>query len=75
VLALPDSALVADDLTGDVMVARVGPGSVAVWTAVKLGIAADGWHELTSANLKPGDALVIRGQRGLPDSTHVHVVP
>ena len=75
VVAVPDSALVADDLTGDVLVARVGTGGVAVWTPVRLGIAADGWHELTSGNMRPGDALVIRGQRGLPDSTHVHVVP
>lgn len=75
VVAVPDSALVADDLTGDVLVARVGAGDIAAWTPVRLGLAADGWHELISGKLKPGDALVISGQRGLPDSTHVHVVP
>lgn len=75
VVAVPDSALVADDLTGDVLVARVGAGDIAVWTPLRVGLAADGWHELTSGHLKPGDALVIRGQRGLPDSTHVHIVP
>ena len=75
VVAVPDSALVADDLTGDVLVARVSSDSIAAWTPVRLGLAADGWHELMSGNLKPGDALVISGQRGLPDSTHVHIVP
>lgn len=75
VVALPDSALVADDLTGDVMVARVGANGIAIWTPVRLGITADGWHELASRNLEAGDAVVVRGQRGLPDSTRVRIVP
>ena len=74
-LAVPDSALVEDDLTGEIRVARVDAGGVAIWTRVRLGAAAGGWHELLEPALKPGAAVVISGQRGLPDSTHVKIQP
>ena len=70
-LAVPDSALVEDDLTGEIRVARVDSSGLAIWTAVRLGAAASGWHELLAPALAPGTALVISGQRGLPDSTRV----
>ncbi len=70
-LAVPDSALAEDDLTGEIRVARVDSSGVAIWTAVRLGSAAGGWHELLAPPLAPGTMLVISGQRGLPDSTRV----
>jgi hypothetical protein len=70
-LAVPDSALVEDDLTGEFRVARVDSSGVALWTVVRLGAAAGGWHELLAPALPAGTALVTSGQRGLPDSTRV----
>ena len=70
-LLVPDSALVENDLTGEIQVARVLPGNVAVWTTVRLGAGEERWHELLSPSLPPGTPVVIEGQRGLPDSTRV----
>jgi len=72
---VPDSALVEDDLTGEIRLARVAPGSIAVWTPVRLGAAQPGHHELLAPALPPGTAVLVRGQRGLPDSTRVRVEP
>ena len=72
---VPDSALVQDDLTGEVRLARVLPESIAVWTTVRLGQGEEGRHELLEPRLPPGTLVIVRGQRGLPDSTHVEVVP
>ena len=72
---VPDSALVQDDLTGELRIARVLPDSVAVWTTVRLGPGQEGWHELLEPALPAGTPVVIRGQRGLPDSTHVTAGP
>jgi hypothetical protein len=74
-ILVPDSALVEDDLTGEVRVARVAPGDVAVWTTVRIGPGAQGRHELLQPSLPAGTAVVIRGQRGLPDSTRVKAGP
>lgn len=71
-LGVPDSALVEDDLTGEVRVARVDPTSVALWTKVKLGAEDGGWRELLAPPMRPGTAVVISGQRGLPDSSRVN---
>lgn len=73
VVAVPDSAMVADDLTGEIRIARVDSTGVAVWTVIRLGAASDGWHELVAPRLRPGTMLVVSGQRGLPDSTRVRV--
>ena len=72
---VPDAALVEDDLTGEVRIARVVPGNIAVWTPVRLGQGVEGWHELLTPPLPPGTPVVIRGQRGLPDSTRVVANP
>jgi len=74
-ILVPDSALVQDDLTGEVRIARVLPDSVAVWTTVRLGPGEEGRHELLEPALPAGTQVVVRGQRGLPDSTHVTVGP
>lgn len=71
---LPDSAVVADDLTGDLSVARIDPSGIAIWTPVRLGQALGGWHELLAPALRAGTPVVISGQRGLPDSARVRVL-
>lgn len=71
VLAVPDSALVEDDLTGEVRAARVDGGGRAIWTTLRLGAAGSGWHELLEPTLAPGTPFIIVGQHGLADSTRV----
>ncbi|MGH7682002.1 MAG: HlyD family efflux transporter periplasmic adaptor subunit, partial [Candidatus Eiseniibacteriota bacterium] len=70
-IGVPDSALVADDLTGEMRFVRVDSGGIAVWTTVHLGRDATGWHELLAPKLPAGTSVVISGQRGLPDSVKV----
>jgi multidrug efflux pump subunit AcrA (membrane-fusion protein) len=72
---VPDSALVEDDLTGQRRVAVVGPDGRLAWTAVTLGAAVPGWHELVSPALAPGTRVVVEGQHGLPDRTRVRPSP
>lgn len=72
-VAVPDSAVVEDDLTGETRVARVDRSGVAVWTTVTLGLGEGGWHELRSPALPAGTVVVVSGQHGLPDSTRVRV--
>jgi multidrug efflux pump subunit AcrA (membrane-fusion protein) len=75
---VPDSAIVEDDLTGQVRVARVvgnGRNGVLVWTSVRLGAGEDGWHELLDPPLPAGTRVVVEGQRGLPDSTRITIRP
>jgi hypothetical protein len=70
--AVPDSAVVQDDLTGGSSVSVVGPDGRAIWTQVVLGPAdADGYRELKRPSLLPGTLVVTEGQRGLPDGTQV----
>jgi multidrug efflux pump subunit AcrA (membrane-fusion protein) len=70
--AVPDSAIVQDDLTGISSVAVVRADHTTLWTPVVLGPGAmDGWRELKNPALAPGTLIVTQGQRGLPDSTRV----
>jgi hypothetical protein len=70
-LAVPDSAVVEDDLTGEKRIAIVAPGSLSVWQRVTLGEGANGWHELKASALSAGQRVIVEGQRGLPDSVRV----
>jgi multidrug efflux pump subunit AcrA (membrane-fusion protein) len=69
--AVPDSAIVEDDLSGVRRVALVGADHRIAWTELTLGAAEGGWHEVLRPALAPGALVVIEGQRGLPDSTRV----
>jgi hypothetical protein len=72
-LAVPDSAIFEDDLTGQKRVAVVS-GDRAAWTPVTLGTGAAGWHEVVVApGLAAGQRVIVEGQHGLPDSTRVRV--
>ncbi len=70
-LAVPDSAIVEDDLTGERRVARVDSTGRIAWEPVQPGLAADGWRELSGSRLMPGTRIVLEGQRGLPEGTRV----
>ena len=69
--AVPAAAVVENDLDGSARVVVVGADSTATWTPVKLGATVDGWRELVGGTLSPGMLVVVEGQRGLPDRTHV----
>ena len=73
--AVPDSALVEDDLTGERRVAVVDSAGRIAWTPVTLGGEADGWRELVRPRLAARTRVVVAGQRGLPDGTHVKPLP
>jgi biotin carboxyl carrier protein len=73
--AVPDSAVVQDDLTGRTHVVVIDARDRAIWTPVTLGAAAGGWHELRAPGIAPGTLVITQGQRGLPDSTRVDPTP
>jgi HlyD family secretion protein len=74
--AVPDSAVIEDDLTGTFSVDVVGADRRAIRTPVVLGAGSSGgWRELLSPPLPPGTLVVIEGQRGLPDSIQVQWQP
>lgn len=74
-IAVPDSAVVEDDLTGETRVAVVGADSIATWQTVTLGLGENGWHEVRSGGLAAGARVIVSGQRGLPDKTRVRPLP
>jgi biotin carboxyl carrier protein len=73
--AVPEAAVVENDLDGSARVVVVTADSTATWTPVKLGATAEGWRELVGGTLSPGALVVVEGQRGLPDRTHVKPQP
>jgi len=73
--AVPEAAVVENDLDGSARVVVVGADSTATWTPVQLGASADGWRELVGGTLAPGALVVVEGQRGLPERTHVKPQP
>lgn len=74
-LAVPDSAVVEDDLTGEARIAVVDSSRHAHWTTVTLGAAMNGRHELRTPALAPGTPVVVEGHHGLPDGVRVRWTP
>jgi multidrug efflux pump subunit AcrA (membrane-fusion protein) len=72
--AVPDSAVVQDDLTGESRVAVISATGRACWTPVTLGAGDHGWHRLIEPPLASGTLVITDGHRGLPDSTLIKVV-
>ncbi len=72
--AVPDSAVVVDDLTGVTRIAVVD-SSRAHWVPVQLGAAAAGLREIRSPAIAPGTHVVVVGQRGLPEHARVQPQP
>jgi len=71
--AVPEAAVVEDDLTGEPEIAVVDSGGRAAWTHVKVGTLEGGWREVLAPRLAPGTRVVIEGQHGLPDRAQVEV--
>ena len=72
-VAVPDSAVVEDDLTGETRIAVVARSGLAVWVPVTLGASVPGWREVRAPALAAGAPVIIDGQHGLPDSTAVTI--
>ncbi len=71
--AVPEAALIEDDLTGEPRIAVIDSSGRAAWTTLTVGIAQDGWREVLSPRLAAGTRVVTEGQHGLTDHTRVQV--
>jgi RND family efflux transporter MFP subunit len=71
--AVPDSALVEDDVTGERRIAIVGKDGRAQWIPVRLGADEGGWAEVISPGLADSTRVVVRGQRGLPEHARLTI--
>lgn len=74
VLAVPDAAILRDDVTGVSRAAIVERGRVH-WVVVKTGLAEKGRTEVTSGNLIEGQQVIVSGQVGLPEGSPVVIQP
>ena len=74
-LAVPDSALVEDDLTGHHTVALVDSSGRLAWVEVQLGRREGRWREVSGAGVQAGRQVVVEGQWALPAGTPVRVRP
>jgi len=74
-VALPDSSIVEDDLSGERRVAVVDAAGRLSWVVVTLGAGEAGWHEVIHPPPAAGTRVVIEGQRGLPEGTRVKPIP
>jgi multidrug efflux pump subunit AcrA (membrane-fusion protein) len=71
--AVPEIALVEDDLTGEPQIAVIDSSGRAIWTKITAGVAKDGWREILSPRIAAGTRVVTEGQHGLADSTRVEI--
>lgn len=74
VLAVPDPAILRDDVTGVSRVAIVEQGRVR-WIIVTTGLKEKGRTEVTSGNLIEGQKAILEGQIGLPEGSPVVIQP
>lgn len=71
--AVPEAALVQDDLSGESQIAVVDSSGRAAWTKISAGVARDGWREILSPRIAAGTRVVTEGQHGLVDHTRVEI--
>jgi membrane fusion protein (multidrug efflux system) len=69
-LAVPEGALLRDDVSGVTRVATVDPSNAAHWVEVKPGLEQAGQVEVVGA-LHEGDRVIAAGQVGLPEGAKV----
>jgi membrane fusion protein (multidrug efflux system) len=74
VLALPEAAILRDDVTGVSRVAIVDQGRVH-WIVVTTGVRGKGNTEVTSGNLTEAQKVIVSGQVGLPEGSPVVIEP
>ncbi len=69
--AVPQGAVLRDDITGVTQVAVVTPNDRAQWVEVATGVSDSGWVEIVRPRLDPGTRVITSGQVGLPDGARV----
>ena len=74
-LAVPDSAVVEDDLTGRHRIAVVDSTDRVAWIDVGLGVREGETRAVDGAGLRPGLRVIVEGQRALLAGTVVSVEP
>lgn len=74
VLAVPDTAILRDDVTGVSRVAIVDQ-ALARWVVITTGLTEKGRTEVTSGSLSEGQKVIIEGQVGLPEGSPVVIQP
>lgn len=72
-LVVPRKALLHDDENDVWSVVVAGADSLSHCVTVTAGVLTDSVAEITGGRLRPGDRVVVRGNYGLPDSTHITV--
>ncbi len=72
---VPVAAILRDDVNGTSRVAVVDPDGRARWAEVSVGVQQGTEAEISSPLLAPGTRVIISGQVGLPDGSHVIEAP
>ena len=75
VLIVPAAAILRDDVNGTSRVAVVDLDGRARWAEVSVGVQQGTEAEISSPLLAPGTRVIISGQVGLPDGSHVIEAP
>jgi multidrug efflux pump subunit AcrA (membrane-fusion protein) len=73
VAAVPEAALLRDDLTGKERIAIVSGENKLHWQEVTTGVRSGGWVEIRQPSIAPGSRVVIQGQVGLPEGAPLQV--
>jgi multidrug efflux pump subunit AcrA (membrane-fusion protein) len=74
-LAVPDSAILEDDLTGAHRVAAVDSSGHVAWLDVRPGPRDGDLRGVEGAGLAPGIRVIVAGQRALADGAEVDARP
>jgi RND family efflux transporter MFP subunit len=70
-VVVPNAAVLRDDVSGTSRVATVTAAGVAHWVTVRTGVQQGRSVEVVSPPLSPGSRVIISGQVGLPEGSHV----
>jgi multidrug efflux pump subunit AcrA (membrane-fusion protein) len=71
VSAIPEAAVLRDDVYGTARVAFVTADRRTHWVTVTTGTVQDGMVEIVAPPLAPGATVIVAGQVGLPEGTPV----
>ncbi|MBK5186966.1 MAG: efflux RND transporter periplasmic adaptor subunit [Gemmatimonadaceae bacterium] len=74
-IIVPAAAILRDDVNGTTRVAVVDAGGRARWTTVSVGVQQGNDVEILSPPLVQGTRVIVSGQVGLPDGSHVVEAP
>lgn len=75
VAAVPEAAVMRDDIYGTTRIAVVAADGRAHWLEVRTGARDEGLVEITEPALTPGTRVIVTGQVGLPEGTPVRWAP